>query len=103
MVSGCDRELNADFYNAASLKYHGPDTWHDSTPSHIILTLGRPVLALPRKSEWKRGTHSNIFKDFRLSQPGLEPTTCNPDTVAEVVIICFGTIYKVSIGLLPPQ
>ena len=38
-------------YSAASLKYHVPDTWHDTTPSHIILILGRPVLALPRKSE----------------------------------------------------
>ena len=47
-VSGCDRELNAHFYSAASLKYHAPDTWHDTTPSQIILTLGRPVLALPR-------------------------------------------------------
>ena len=46
-----DRELNAHFYSAASLKYHVPDTWHDTTPSHIILTLGWPVLALPRKSE----------------------------------------------------
>ena len=45
------RELNAHFHSAASLKYHAPDTWHDTTPSHIILTLGRPVLALPRKSE----------------------------------------------------
>ena len=45
------RELNAHFYSAASLKYHAPDTWHDTTPSHIILTLGRPVLALPHKSE----------------------------------------------------
>ena len=44
-------ELNAHFYSAASLKYHVPDTWHDTTPSHIILTLGRPVLALPCKSE----------------------------------------------------
>ena len=25
-VSGCGRELNAHFYNAASLKYHVPDT-----------------------------------------------------------------------------
>ena len=50
-VSGCNRELGAHFYGAASLKYHVPDTWHDTTPSHIILTLGRPVLALPRKSE----------------------------------------------------
>ena len=50
-VSGCDRELNACFYSAASLKYHAPDTWHDTTLSHIILTLGRPVLPLPRKSE----------------------------------------------------
>ena len=50
-VSGCNRELNAHFYSAASLKYHAPDTWHDTTPSHIILTLGWPVLALPSKSE----------------------------------------------------
>ena len=50
-VAGCDRELSAHFYCVASLRYHAPDTWHDTTPSHIILTLGRPVLALPRKSE----------------------------------------------------
>ena len=25
-VSGCDRELNAHFYSAASLKYHALDT-----------------------------------------------------------------------------
>ena len=25
-VSGCDRELSAHFYSAASLKYHAPDT-----------------------------------------------------------------------------
>ena len=50
MVSGCDRELNAYVYSAASLKYYAPDTWHDTTPSHIILTLGRSVLALPHKS-----------------------------------------------------
>ena len=50
-VSGCGRELNAHFYSAATLKYHVPDTWHDTTPGHIILTLDRPVLALPRKSK----------------------------------------------------
>ena len=42
-VSGCDRELNAHFYSAASLKYNAPDTWYDTTPSHIILTLGQSV------------------------------------------------------------
>ena len=47
-VSGCYRKLNAYFYGAAWQKYHAPDTWHDTTPSHIILTLGWPVLALPR-------------------------------------------------------
>ena len=26
LVSGCNRELNAHFYSAASLKYHAPDT-----------------------------------------------------------------------------
>ena len=50
-VSGCNRELNAHFYSAASLKYHVPDTLHDTNPSHIILTLGRTVIALPSKSE----------------------------------------------------
>ena len=39
-MSGCDRELNAHFYSAASLKYHAQYTWHDTTPSHIISTLG---------------------------------------------------------------
>ena len=51
MVSGCGRELSAHFYSAASLKYHVPDTWHDTTASHILLTLGRPVPAQPGKSE----------------------------------------------------
>ena len=50
-VSVCDGELNAHFYCDASLKYHAQDTWHDTIPSHIILILPRPVLALPRKSE----------------------------------------------------
>ena len=35
-VSGCDMELNAHFGSAASLKYHAPDTWHDTTASHIM-------------------------------------------------------------------
>ena len=50
VVSYCG-ELNAHFYSAASLKYHAPDTQHDTTLSHIILTLGWPILALPSKSE----------------------------------------------------
>ena len=57
-MSSCDRELSAHFYSAASLKY-APDTWHDTTPSHIIPTLGRPVLALPHKSECQ--ARSNEF------------------------------------------
>ena len=51
-MSGCDRELTTHFRSAASLKYHSPDTWHDTTLSQIILTLGRPVLALPGKTEY---------------------------------------------------
>ena len=70
MVCGCNRELNAHFYSAASLKYHVPDTWHDTTPSHTILTLGRPVLVLPQ-----RGAASTIFYDFGMSRPGIEPVT----------------------------
>ena len=63
-MSGCDRELNAHFYSAATLKYHVPDTWHDTTPSHIILTLGRPVIALPRKSECQ--ARSSLYHFLQL-------------------------------------
>ena len=75
MVSGRDRELNADFYNAASLKYHAPDTWHNTTPRHIILPLGRSVLALPMSQSAKRGGASTIFYDCGMSRPEIEPTT----------------------------
>ena len=74
MVSGCDRELNVHFYSVASLKYHAQDTWHDTTLSRIILTLGRPVLALPRKSERQaRCSCSNFFTT--LVCRGIEPVT----------------------------
>ena len=68
-MSGCGRELNAHFYSAASLRYHVPDTWHDTTPSHIILTLGQPVLiiALFRKSECQASCH------FGMSWPVIKP------------------------------
>ena len=52
---GCDRELSAHFHSAASLWYQIPDNLPDTIPSHIILTAGRPVLALIRKSECKAG------------------------------------------------
>ena len=74
-VSGCDRELNAHFYTAASRKYHVPDIWHDTTPSHIILTLGRPVLAFTVNLSAKRGAASSIFIDFGKSRSGIEPMT----------------------------
>ena len=77
-VSGCDRELNAHFNSATSLKYHAPDTWHDTTLSHIILTLSWPVLALPCKSECQARSSlstSFIFNDFVMSRPGIEPVT----------------------------
>ena len=75
MVSGCGRELNAHFYSAASLEYHAPATWTDTTPSHIIPTLGRPVLALPVNPSAKRGAASTIFNDFVMWRPGIEPMT----------------------------
>ena len=59
-VSGCDRELNAYFYSADSLKYHARDPWHDTTPSHIILTRSRPLLALPCKSPIPWGGHYRL-------------------------------------------
>ena len=54
------------FYSAAVLKYHVPDNWHDTTPSYIILTLGRPVLALPRKSECQARSSLYHFLDFGI-------------------------------------
>ena len=55
--------------------YHAPDTWRDVTPSHIILTLGWPVLALPLSLTAKRGAASTIFNDFGMSRPGIKPVT----------------------------
>ena len=69
-MTGCDRELSAHIYCDVSLKYHVPDTWHDTTPSHIILTLPRPVLALPCKSDAKRGAACTILKTLVCRDPG---------------------------------
>ena len=63
------------FYSAASLKYHAPATWYDTTHSHIILTLGQPVLALPLSLSAKRGAASTILNDTGMSQPRIEPMT----------------------------
>ena len=68
-MSGCDRK-QCSLFGTASLKYHGPDTWHDTTSSHIILTLGRPVLALPRKSECQAST---ILTSLVCHGPGSNP------------------------------
>ena len=69
MLSGCDWVLNAQFYRAASLKYQAPDIWHDTTPSHIILT----VLT-------KQGIASTIFNNFGMSPPRMETvTSCSPE------------------------
>ena len=69
-VSGCAKELSAHVYSAASLKYHVPDTRHDTTPSHIILTQS---LSTKRRD-------ANIFNDFGMSRPGIEPvTSCSPE------------------------
>ena len=43
----------------------------DTTPTHIILTLGQPILDLCTK----RGATSTIFNDFGMSWPGIEPDT----------------------------
>ena len=72
MVSGCNRELNAHFYSAVSLKYYAQDTLHDITPCQIILILDRPVLAL--RLSLRAYICSTIF-DFGVSRPGIEPVT----------------------------
>ena len=55
--------------------YHAPDTWHDTTPSHISLTLGRLVLALHVSLSAKPGATSTNFNDFGMSWPGIKPLT----------------------------
>ena len=74
-VSGCERALNAQFYSAVSLWFHVPDTLLDITPSHIILTLVRPVLALSRQSECQAETTSTIVNDLGMPRPRIEPGT----------------------------
>ena len=56
------------------MKYHAPDTWHDTTPRHIILTLGRPVLALPCKSECQARSSQYCFLTTLVCHgPGSKP------------------------------
>ena len=55
---------------------YAPDTWHDTTLNHIILTLGGPVLVLPPVSlSARRSAASTIFYDFDMSRPGSELVT----------------------------
>ena len=68
-VSGCDRK-QCSLFGTALLKHHCPDTWHDTISSHIILILGRPVLALPRKSECQVST---ILTTLVYHGPGSNP------------------------------
>ena len=50
MVSGCDRELNAHFYSAATLKYDSPDTWSwYHTQSHYLDTGSTSPSSTPLK------------------------------------------------------
>ena len=58
-------------FKVLSVKYHAPDTdtLHYTTPSYIILTLGRPVLALP-----KQGAAITILTTG-MSQTGIEHVT----------------------------
>ena len=55
------------------MKYQAPDICHDITPWHIILTLGEPVLPIPRTSEWQ--APSTSFNNFGMSRPRIEPLT----------------------------
>ena len=74
-VSGCRRELNA-----ASLKYHTPDTWHDIPPSHIILTLGRPVLTPVFPFFNAECQAKEQLVQFLKSLLGIELTTSQPQS-----------------------
>ena len=77
-VSGHYRELNALFYSAASLWYQVLDTLLHTTPSHITLTPGLPVLALHQNFSAKLGATSTIVNAFGMSRPGIEPDTSRP-------------------------
>ena len=46
-------------------------TWYHIC--HIILTMGRPVLALTRKSECQARNSYTTVNDFGMLQPGLNP------------------------------
>ena len=71
-------ELNALFYSAASLWYQVLDTLLHTTPSHITLTPGRPVLALHQNLSAKLGATTTIVNAFGMSRPGIEPDTSRP-------------------------
>ena len=55
--------------------YQVPNTLLDTAPSHIILTPGRLVLAIPQNSECQAGSNSYHFNDFGMSRPGMESGT----------------------------
>ena len=68
-VSGCERELNAHFYSAASLKYHAmiphPVTlsWHRVDQSQLC----------PVSLRAKQGAASTILTTLVCRGPGVEP------------------------------
>ena len=68
-VSGCDLELNAHFYGAVSLKYHGSPRYH--THSHYPDQSQLYPVGLSAK----RGAASAIFNDFGMSRPVIKPVT----------------------------
>ena len=61
---------HAHFYSPASLKCHAPDTWHDTKPSHIILTS--PSSTPVSLSSRGRAT-STILTTLVCHSPGSNP------------------------------
>ena len=80
--------LNTHFYSAASLWCHAPDTWHDTIPNHIILTLGRLAIALSSKS-WVPSKEQVIQLLTILVCHGLGPNSWPPRSREQ-------TLYRLS-------
>ena len=78
-LCGWDREFKALFYSAASLCYQVPDTLLETTPItlywHIIRTLGRPVPAIPWKSECQAKSNWYFCLTFVIRSSGSNPVT----------------------------
>ena len=92
-MSGCNRELFANFYSTVSLKYHA---------CNIILTFNGPVPTLPSKSMWNEGlakktTYGGAKAMFIHQGPGvvkLEHNTLSYNTFSDKTIHILSHVFQ---------